>query len=137
MPGRKTVSIDVLRQVLGDSETDEVLEKLAPAKPTVPVDIEGLRLARTLYADPLTESKQWDETVPVLRRYFLERGQSRRAFLAWLDQTPVDGAPVDGAAPKRPRRKITDPALLERRREALAKARAARKQKLEEQRAGN
>ena len=130
MPARKTISVDVLRQLLGESRTDEVLEKMRPSKPSIPVDVENLSLAKTLYADPLTESKQWEDTVPVIRRYFLERGQSRRAFLAWLDQSPLGGA--DGEpTPVRRRRPITDPEVLERRRAAMAKARAARKQRLE------
>lgn len=133
MATRKRVSVDVLRQILGDSQTDQVLEKLSPAKPTIPIDIQSLKLARTLFSDPLTESKQWPETVPVLRRYFLERGQARRGLLAWLDQAPV--GQVDGTGPQtpasRPRRKITDPDLLERRRAALAKAREARRRKLQ------
>ena len=127
MPNRKTVTIDVLRQVLGERQTDDILEKLAPAKPTIPVDVRSLSLARTLYADPMTESNQWGDTLQVIRRYFLERGQSRRAFLGWLDEASagaIDGAPRD--ARQRPRRKITDPEVLERRPAALAKARAAR-----------
>ncbi len=80
MPARKTVSIDLLGEILGDSKTDDLLEKLTPAKPTVPVDVPSLSLAKTLYADPLTESNNWSDTVPVVRRYFLERGQSRRTF---------------------------------------------------------
>jgi hypothetical protein len=36
----------------------------------------------------------------------------------------------DDASPKRPRRKVTDPEVLDRRRQALAKARAVRAEKL-------
>ncbi|MGH7921824.1 MAG: hypothetical protein ACREQM_18050 [Candidatus Dormibacteraceae bacterium] len=136
MPTRKNVSVDVLRQVLGDSRTDDLLGKLTPAKPTVPVDVQSLRLAGTLFTDPLTESSSWADTVAVIRRYFLDRGQSRRAFLAWLEQasaSAVNGGPA-AASPSRPRRKITDPQVLERRRAALAKAREARRQKLEAER---
>lgn len=136
MPTRKTVSVDVLRQLLGDSRTDEVLEKLTPSKPTIPVAVESLSLARTLYADPLTESRRWADTVPVIRRYFLERGPSRRAFLAWLDQSPVDEASAQPAV-RRTRRPITDPEQLERRRAAMAKAREVRRQRLETQRAAD
>ena len=133
---RKTVSIDALRQFLGDNRTDELLEKLRPAEPTVPVNVQGLSLARTLYTDPITESNKWAETIPVVRRYFLERGQARRAFVGWLDQTSAtaaDGPPSREAAPRR-RRKVTDPAVLERRRAALAKAREARRQNLAQER---
>lgn len=110
MPIRKTVSVDVLRQVLGDSRTDELLEKLEPSKPTIQLDVQSLTLARTLYSDPLTESKQWGDTVPVLRRYFLERGQARRGLLSWLDQATagaVDGAEAAEETP-RPRRRSTN-----------------------------
>ena len=133
MATRKRVSVDVLRQLLGESETDQLLEQLTPAKPTVPMDVRDLNLARTLFADPFTESKQWTDTVPVLRRYFLERGQARRGLLAWLDQAgagAVDGTPA-GMQARRPRRRVTDPELLERRRAALVKAREARRGKLQ------
>lgn len=133
MATRKRVSVDVLRQLLGDTQADQVLEKLTPAKPTIPIDVRELNLARTLFSDPLTESKQWAETVPVLRRYFLERGQARRSLLRWLDQEPaaeVDGTP--GEAPARgSRRRATDPEQLERLRAPLAKARRARRRKRE------
>ena len=107
MPSRKTVSVDVLRQLLGDCPTDELLEKLDSPQPTISVDLQSLTLARTLYSHPLTGSKNWADTLPVVRRYFLEQGRSRRAFLAWLDRTSaggVDGAGA-GAAAKRPRHK--------------------------------
>lgn len=130
MPARKRISVDVLRQLLGESRTDQLLEKLTPTKPTISIDARELNLARTLFVDPLTESKQWPDTAPVLRRYFLERGQARRGFLTWLDQElgMADGTPAPAPA-QRPRRKITDPELLERRRAALAKAREARRRK--------
>ena len=111
MPIRKTVSIDALRQVLGDIQTDELLEKMAPSKPTIRLDLQSLTLARTLFSDPLTDSKQWMDTVPVLRRYFLERGQARRGLLAWLDQATldaVDAAPATDKTP-RPQRTLPEP----------------------------
>lgn len=128
MPNRKTVSVDVLRQLLGDGQTDELLEQLTPSKPTIPVDAQSLRLAQTLYADPLTDSRNWADTLPVVRRYFQERGQSRRAFLAWLGRVPA-GAVDDGAAEmpaQTPRRRVTDPVPQERRRTSVSKARDAR-----------
>lgn len=139
MPRRKTISIDELREVLGDDRTDDLLERLNPPPPTVKVDLNELNLAQVLYADPIADSKKWADTVPVVRRYFLERGQARRRFLAWIQEakdTPDELA--DGVAPQpRPRqerKKITDPEVLERRRAALVKARAARSQKLREAR---
>lgn len=136
---RKTVPVDQLREILGDEKTDELLEKMTPAKPTVPIDVPGLRTARTLYADPLTDSKNWTDTVNVVRRYFLERGQARRYFLQWVQQTleasPEDGTSVPAPA-RRTRRKVEDPAVLEKRRQALAKARAVRAERLRAQRNG-
>lgn len=133
MATRKRISVDVLRQLLGENRTDQLLEKLTPSKPTIPINVRDLNLARALFADPLTDSKQWAETVPVLRRYFLERGQARRSLLAWLEQAPagvVDSTSAEAPA-RRPRPKVTDPELLERRRAALAKAREARRRKRE------
>lgn len=136
MPNRKTVSVDVLRQLLGDSQTDELLEKLAPAKPTIAVDARSVHLARSLFAYPLTDSNDWADTLPVVRRYFLDHGRSRRAFLGWLDRVSTDG--VDGGAARVPeekvRRRVTDPEQLERRRAAMAKAREARRRNLEARR---
>jgi hypothetical protein len=43
---------------------------------------------------------------------------------------PRRGRPPKGAAPAKPRRKITDPAVLEERRAALTKARAVRAERL-------
>lgn len=120
MATRKRVSVDVLRQLLGESQTDQLLERLTPAKPTIPMDVRELNLAGTLFADPLTESRQWADTVPVLRRYFLERGRARRGLLSWLELASVgqmDGTRAETRA-RRPRRKVTDPELLERRRGA-------------------
>ena len=136
---RKTVPVDQLRELLGDAKTDELLEKMTPAKPTVEIHSPELRTARTLYADPLTDSKNWPDTVNVVRRYFLERGQARRYFLAWVQQT-LEASPEDGtsipAPARRTRRKVEDPVVLEKRRQALAKARAVRAEKLRAQRAG-
>ena len=137
---RKTVSVDALREFLGESETDSLLEKLSPPKPTVHVGLAELSLAGKLFADPLTESKSWEQTTDVVRRYFLERGQARRYFLAWVQQT-LDGSPDDSttvpASRRRTRRRITDPAVLEKRRAALAKARDVRSQRLSEKRRGS
>lgn len=136
---RKTVPVDQLREILGDQKTDELLEKMTPAKPTVEIHSPELRTARTLYADPLTDSKNWPDTVNVVRRYFLERGQARRYFLQWVQQT-LEGSPEDGtsvpAPARRSRRRVTDPAVLKKRQEALAKARAVRAEKLRSQRSG-
>ena len=128
MPIRKTVSVDALRQVLGDSGTDEVLEKMARSKPTIRLDVQSLILASTLYSDPLTESKQWADTVPVLRRYFLERVQARRGLLAWLDQATlgaVDGAPATQKTP-RPRPTPTEARRPTQRRAGPPRGREAR-----------
>ncbi|MFZ0216270.1 MAG: hypothetical protein WAM30_10070 [Candidatus Dormiibacterota bacterium] len=137
IPHRKTVPVDALRQILGETQTDALLEQLNPPKPTVDVGLAELSLSRKLYADPLTESKSWDQTIAVVRRYFLERGQARRYFLAWLQQT-LDGSPDNAttipAPQRRTRRRVTDPAVLEKRRAALAKAREVRSQRLREQR---
>lgn len=134
---RKTVPVDQLREILGDAKTDELLEKMAPPKPTVHIDVQDLSTARTLYANPLTDSKNWPDTVNVVRRYFLERGQARRYFLQWVQQT-MESSPADGAsipAPvRRTRRQVTDPAVLEKRKAALAKARAVRAERLRERR---
>lgn len=134
---RKTVPVDQLREILGNERTDELLEKMTPKKPTVDIELPELKTARTLYADPLTDSKNWPETVPVVRRYFLERGQARRYFLNWLDQTlqtsPEDATSIP-APSRRTRRKVTDPQVLEKRRQALAKARRVRAEKLAAQR---
>jgi hypothetical protein len=100
MPSRKTVSVDILREILGDGQTDELLEKLNSPKPTVSVDVRSLTLARTLYSHPLTDSKNWADTLPVVRRYFLDQGRSRRAFLAWLDGIPT--GQVKGAGAESP-----------------------------------
>ncbi|MGH7918693.1 MAG: hypothetical protein ACREQM_01980 [Candidatus Dormibacteraceae bacterium] len=136
---RKTVPVDQLRELLGDAQTDALLEKMSPPKPTVQVGLAELSLANKLYADPLIESKNWSDTVDVVRRYFLERGQARRYFLSWVQQT-LDGSPEDAttipAPVRRTRRKVTDPAVLDKRRKALAKAREVRAQKLAAQRAG-
>ena len=136
---RKTVPVDQLREILGDAKTDELLEKMTPPKPTVDVRVQDLSTARTLYANPLTDSKSWPETVNVVRRYFLERGQARRYFLDWVRQTleasPEDGTSVPAPA-RRTRRRVTDPAVLKKRQEALAKARAVRAERLRAQRAG-
>ena len=133
---RKTVSVDVLRELLGNNQADALLEKVTPQKPTVPVGLAELSLAGKLYADPLTESKSWRETSDVVRRYFLERGQARRGFRTWIQQT-LEAAPdgINGASASAPRarRKVTDPAVLEKRRASLAKARAARSRKHQEQ----
>lgn len=136
---RKTIPVDQLREILGDEKTDELLEKMTPAKPTVEIRSQELTTARTLYADPLTDSKNWADTVNVVRRYFLERGQARRYFLDWVQNTleasPEDGTSVPAPA-RRTRRRVTDPAVLKKRQEALAKARAVRAEKLKAQRAG-
>lgn len=137
---RKTVPVDQLREILGDAKTDELLEKMTPAKPTVPVDVQKLGTARTLYGNPLTESKNWPDTVDVVRRYFLERGQARRYFLTWVQQTlegSPDGATTIPAPARRTRRPVTDPALREKRRQALEKARKVRAEKLAAQRAAS
>ena len=139
IPHRKTVPVDALREILGDTQTDALLEKLSPPKPTIPVGLADLSLARKLYADPVTESSSWDETTNVVRRYFLERGQARRYFLAWLQQTlqtSPDNATTIPAPERRSRRRVTDPAVLEKRRAALAKARAVRSERLRAQRQG-
>lgn len=134
---RKTVPVDQLREILGDAKTDELLEKMAPPKPTVDIRVQDLSTARTLYANPLTDSKNWGDTVNVVRRYFLERGQARRYFLQWVGQT-LEASPEDGtsvpAPPRRTRRRVTDPAVLKKRQEALAKARAVRAERLRSQR---
>lgn len=124
MPAPKRISTDQLRQFLGESETDALLERLKPAKtkPTVPVDIQSLTLARTLYSDPLTESKKWGDTIPVVRRYFFERGQSRRAFLDWLEQAPGELGDGDDRAPQQ-RRGARSPDTSEARRVAPSKTR--------------
>jgi hypothetical protein len=129
---RKTIPVDALRELLGNDKTEELLDQLSPAPPTVRVQAEQLRLARQLYADPLAESPRWDSTIPVVRRYFMERGQARRSFLNWVAKTQDDPDVASaGAAPqRRPRRKVTDPEVLEKRRAALAKARAVRAEKL-------
>jgi hypothetical protein len=137
---RKTVSVDALRQLLGESQTDSLLEKLNPPKQTVHAGTAELRLAGKLFADPLAESKDWERTTDVVRRYFLERGQARRYFLAWVRQAlddSADGSAAATAPQRRTRRRVTDPAVLEKRRAALAKAREVRSQRLREQRAGN
>lgn len=103
MASRKTVSVDVLRQMLGDSRTDDLLEKLAPSKPTIQLDVQSLTLAKTLYSDPLIDSKQWADTVPVLRRYFLERGQARRGLLSWLDEATAGAGDSAPSAEETPR----------------------------------
>jgi hypothetical protein len=127
---RKTVPVDALREILGTERTDELLQKLSPPTPTVRVQVNELSLARVLFADPLTESKKWDATIPVLRRYFLDRGQARRHFLQWIEQAQADPEGASGPAPPpAPRRKVSDPAILEKRRAALAKARAVRSEK--------
>lgn len=137
---RKTVPVDQLRELLGDAETDALLERMTPAKPTVPVGLAELSLANKLYSDPTTESKNWPDTVNVVRRYFLERGQARRYFLSWVHQT-LDASPEDAttipAPARRTRRKVTDPEVLEKRRQALAKARAVRAERLAAQRSGS
>lgn len=134
---RKTVPVDQLREILGDAQTDALLEKMTPAKPTVQISLPELSTARKLYSDPLIESKNWADTVNVVRRYFLERGQARRYFLQWVEQT-LDASPEDGtsipAPARRTRRRVTDPAVLEKRRQALAKARQVRAEKLAAQR---
>lgn len=134
---RKTVPVDQLREILGNAKTDELLEKMAPPKPTVDIRVQDLSTARKLYADPLTESKSWPDTVNVVRRYFLERGQARRYFLQWVQQT-MESSPADGtsipAPARRTRRRVTDPAVLEKRKQALAKARQVRADKLRAQR---
>jgi hypothetical protein len=136
---RKTVPVDQLREILGDAQTDALLEKMTPAKPTVQVDLQDLSTARKLYAEPLIDSKNWPDTVNVVRRYFLERGQARRYFLQWVNQN-LDALPDDAtsvpAPARRTRRKVTDESVLEKRRQALAKARAVRAEKLKAQRAG-
>jgi hypothetical protein len=128
-PNRKTVSVDALRELLGERRADELLEKLNPPRPTVQVKVTQLSTAQKLYADPLTESKSWDQTIDVIRRYFLERAPARRAFLAWVDQASRSSAGPSPDGSSSTRRKITDPAVLEKRRAALAKARAARSQR--------
>jgi hypothetical protein len=136
---RKTVPVDQLREILGDAQTDALLEKMTPAKPTVAIKPQELSTARTLYADPLTESKNWPDTVNVVRRYFLERGQARRYFLAWVQQTlemsPEDASTIPAPA-RRTRKKVEDPVVLEKRRQALAKARQVRAERLKARRAG-
>lgn len=128
---RKTIPVDALRELLGNDKTEELLDQLSPPAPTVRVQAEQLRLARQLYADPLAESPQWDTTIPVVRRYFMERGQARRSFLDWVAKTQDDPDIASAPQPaRRPRRKVTDPAVLEKRRAALAKARAVRAEKL-------
>jgi hypothetical protein len=131
---RKTVPVDALRELLGNDKTDELLDQLTPPPPTVRVQAEQLRIARRLYADPLAESKQWDVTVAVVRRYFMERGQARRSFLDWVAkaQDSPEVADANSHPAPRPRRKVTDPAVLEKRRAALAKARAVRAEKLKQ-----
>jgi hypothetical protein len=129
--------VDQLREILGDAKTDELLEKMSPPKPTVDIKAQELSTARTLYANPLTDSRNWPDTVNVVRRYFLERGQARRYFLQWVQQT-LDASPEDGtsipAPARRTRRRVTDPEVLKKRQEALAKARAVRAEKLRAQR---
>lgn len=129
---RKTIPVDALRELLGNDKTEELLDQLTPPAPTVRVQAEQLRLARHLYSDPLGESQQWGETIPVVRRYFMERGQARRSFLDWVAKIQDDPSVADSAPQpaRRPRRKVTDPAVLEKRRAALAKARAVRAEKL-------
>lgn len=132
---RKTIPVDALRELLGNDKTEELLDQLTPPAPTVRVQADQLRIARELYADPLAESAQWSSTIAVVRRYFMERGQARRSFLDWVAKTQDDPEAVQpNAQPaRRPRRKVTDPAVLEKRRAALAKARAVRAEKLKQQ----
>lgn len=128
---RKTIPVDALRELLGNDKTEELLDQLSPPAPTVRVQADQLRLARQLYAEPLADSPQWDSTIPVVRRYFMERGQARRSFLDWVAKTQDAPDIASGPQPaRRPRRKVTDPAVLEKRRAALAKARAVRAEKL-------
>jgi hypothetical protein len=138
VPHRKMIRVDVLRDVLGEAQTDELLTRLNPPPPTVRVDLNELNLAHVLYADPMTESKKWEDTLPVVRRYFLERSQARRHFLEWVAAFQANPEALEnGAQPQsRPRRRITDPAALERRRAALAKARAVRAEKIRARREG-
>lgn len=133
---RKTIPIDTLRELLGPEQTDELLEKLSPAVPSVRVQLNELNLARVLFADPVTESKKWDATLPVVRRYFLDRGQARRHFLDWIERAQADPDAGEGASVAAPaRRKVVDPVVLEKRRAALAKARAVRSEKRRQQKA--
>jgi hypothetical protein len=134
-PSRKTISIDALRDLLGADRTHELLERLEPPSPTVRVQLNELNLARVLFADPLTESRKWDSTVPVLRRYFLDRSQARRHFLEWIDRANADAPDTTAPPPPPARRRIVDPTTLEKRRAALAKARAARAEKRRHQKA--
>lgn len=132
---RKTIPIDTLRELLGTERTEELLEQLTPSAPTVRVQLNELNLARVLYADPVTESKKWDATLPVLRRYFLDRSQARRHFLAWIDRAQADPEAGEAVAERPARRKVVDPVVLEKRRAALVKARAARSEKRRQQKA--
>jgi hypothetical protein len=131
-PARKTIPVEALRDLLGNDKTDELLSQLKPPPPTIRVLPYQLRTVRNLYSDPVAESSAWESTIAVVRRYFLERGAARRAFLNWVGAHQDDPELVEAngnSAPKRRRRQITGPAVLERRRAALAKARAVRAEK--------
>lgn len=136
-PLRKTIPVDTLRELLGSETMEEILQQLNPPAPTVRVQLNELNLARVLFNDPLTESKKWDATLPVLRRYFLDRGQARRHFIEWIEQAQADpdSGPRSVAREAAPRRKVSDPEVLEKRRAALAKARAVRSEKRRQQKA--
>lgn len=129
----RTVNVDDLRRILGDEAAAKVLTTLNPPPPTIRVKDSELATAIDLFRDPLQESKMWREVIDVVRRYFIDKPVSRHNFLKWAEEmsasepdsaTSVFAVPANPPKERRERQKITDPEVLEKRREALAKARA-------------
>ena len=97
------------------------------------VAVTSVRERRTQQGKPFREANARNATGNLAQATRTLSGLQRRVSRALADGAASrrrSGAAAIGAAP-RPRRKVTDPEVLERRRQALVKARAARQAKRE------
>ena len=138
----KRVSVADIIALLGE---DEAIRLVAGIKAKRVAPSEHPTLDQIVSVRKLLDDEPADSILPSaargLRVWLRQPGsfasRRRTALLNWLHDEEVMAGGSNGQEPRprRTRRPITDPEALEKRRQALAKARAARKAIIEERRA--
>lgn len=123
------IRLDELRKL--DPELAARVEKVLA--PTPPYTTQGLVRAIQLLNEGSMDRKAWTEhdAFMALVAHVYGHHHTRPSILRWLKSQSEDApAPRPRATARLHRRPITDPDALERRKQALAKARAARAEKI-------